>query len=151
AQSGRENAPVDFTLAATSPDGDPITYTAVTPLPAHAQLDATTGQFIWTPDYTQAGNYTLTFAATVPSGLKDETTVSIAIANVDRPPTIQVADQAVLVGDNLKFNVAGSDPDAGDVLTYSATGLPAGAMLDPNTGVFTWTPGAGQAGDYPVV
>jgi len=150
-QAGRENAPVQFSLAATSPDSDPITYSAVTPLPAGAQLNPQTGQFTWTPDYTQAGNYTLTFAATVPSGLSDTTTVSIQIAKVDRPPTIQVANQSVLVGVPLNFTVLGSDPDVGDVLTYSATGLPAGASLNPNSGAFTWTPGAGQAGDYPVV
>ena len=73
-------------------------------------------------------------------------TVTIQIANVDRPPTIQVVDQSVLVGNTLNFTVVGNDPDAGDVLTYSATGLPAGASLDPNSGAFTWTPSAGQAG-----
>ncbi len=150
-QTGRENAPVQFTLAATSPDDDPMTYSAVTALPPGAQLDPQTGYFTWTPDYTQAGDYTLTFAATVPSGLSDTTTVSIQIARVDLPPTIQVADQAVLVGDPLSFTVVGSDPHVGDVLTYSATGLPAGASLDPNSGAFTWTPSAGQAGDYPIV
>ena len=148
----RERASVQFSLAATSINNDPITFSATTPLPAGAQLNPQTGQFKrWTPSYTQAGNYTVTFAATVPSGLSDSFTVSIQIANVDRPPTIQVVDQSVLVGDPLNFTVAGSDPDVGDVLTFSATGLPAGASLNPSTGGFTWTPGAGQAGTYPVV
>ena len=148
---GREGATVSFTLLATDPDGQPDTYAAVTSLPPYAQIDPTTGVFTWTPDYTQAGNYSLTFSATDPGGLSDTTTVSIQIANVDRPPTIQVSNQSVLVGATLQFAVVGSDPDVGDVLTYSATGLPAGATLDPSTGAFTWTPGAGQAGIYPVV
>ena len=84
-QTGRENAPVQFSLAATSPDNDPVTYSAVTPLPNNAQLNPQTGQFSWTPDYTQAGTYTVTFAATVPSGLSDTITVSLRAANVDRP------------------------------------------------------------------
>ncbi len=143
---------MQFTLTATDPDGNPDTFAAVTPLPANAQLDATSGDFTWTPDYTQAGSYSLTFSATDPGGLSDTTTVSIQIAAVDRPPTLAVVpDESVLVGATLEFTLAGSDPDVGNVLTYSATGLPAGATLDPNTGVFTWTPGAGQAGDYPIV
>ena len=150
-QAALEGGLVQFTLAATDPDGDLVAYAPVTALPAHAQLDAQTGQFIWTPDYTQAGNYTLTFSATDPGGLSATITVPIVIANVDRPPTIQVADHSVLVGQQLQFTVAASDPDVGDVLTFSAIGMPAGAQLDPQTGVFTWTPGAGQAGDYTVV
>ena len=149
--SGREGGLLQFTLAATDPNGNLVTYAPVMSLPANAQLDAQTGQFTWTPDYTQAGNYSLTFSATDPSGLQATETVQIAIAKVYRPPTIEVSNQSVLVGATLQFTVVGSDPDVGDVLTYSATGMPAGAQLDPNSGVFTWTPGAGQAGDYPVV
>ncbi len=150
-QSGREGAPVAFTLAATDPDNDSVTFSALTTLPAHAQLDSSSGQFTWTPDYTQAGTYMLTFAATDPSGLSNTKNVTIQIANVDRPPTIQVVDHSVLVGEQLQFTVTASDPDVGDVLTFSATGLPAGAAFSATTGVFTWTPAAGQSGDYPVV
>ena len=58
----------------------------------------------------------------------------------------------MLVGNSLNFNVVGADPDAGDVLSYSATGLPAGASLNPTTGAPSpGRLGAGQAGDYPVV
>ncbi len=142
---------MQFTLLATDFDGSAQTYAAVTPLPLHAQLDPQSGQFTFTPDYSQAGNYTVTFSATDPSGLSDSITVSLQIANVDRPPTIQVSNESVLVGAALQFTVQGSDPDTGDVLTYSATGLPAGATLDPSSGAFAWTPGSGQAGTYPVV
>ena len=45
---------------------------------------------------------------------------------------------------------AGIDPDVGDVLHYSATGLPEGATLDADSGLVTWTPGPAQAGDYVV-
>jgi hypothetical protein len=48
----------------------------------------------------------------------------------------------------LSFTLSAADED-GDVLTYSASGLPAGATLDPATGAFSWTPGYDQAGSYP--
>ena len=46
-----------------------------------------------------------------------------------------------------------SDPDSGDVLHYTATNLPAGLTIDPNTGNITGTLGAGasQGGPYSIV
>ncbi len=43
--------------------------------------------------------------------------------------------------------MAATDPD-GDTLTYSATGLPAGASFDPGTRTFSWAPSFDQAGTY---
>jgi hypothetical protein len=57
--------------------------------------------------------------------------------------------QAVDEGSALSFGVAATDPD-GDALTYSASGLPAGASFDPATQQFTWTPDHSQAGTYTV-
>ncbi len=37
------------------------------------------------------------------------------------------------------FTASATDAD-GDTLTYSLSGAPAGASIDPNTGVFSWTP-----------
>ena len=50
---------------------------------------------------------------------------------------------------NLSFDVTASDAE-GDVLTFSQTGLPVGATFDTNTGHFDWTPGAADAGTYPM-
>jgi PKD repeat protein len=49
-------------VAATDPDGDPITYSAGN-LPAGASFDPATQTFSWTPTYRQAGTYTVTFTA----------------------------------------------------------------------------------------
>lgn len=46
--------------------------------------------------------------------------------------------------------LAGSDRD-GDTVTFHATGLPAGATLNPTTGRFEWQVGYDQAGVYPVL
>lgn len=48
----------------------------------------------------------------------------------------------------LAFTIAATDPD-GEPPTYSATGLPAGATLDPATGAFSWTPAAGDMAGSP--
>ncbi len=61
-QSVDENRTLSFGVEAIDPDGDALTYTA-TDLPAGASFDPETRQFSWTPDYTQAGQYTVIFTA----------------------------------------------------------------------------------------
>jgi hypothetical protein len=45
-------------------------------------LNAATGEFHWTPDFTQAGNYSVTFSATDPSGGSDSKTATIQVVDV---------------------------------------------------------------------
>ncbi len=149
-ENGQEASAIQFTLAVTDIDNDPLTYQALTPLPAGASFDTTTGRFSWTPAYGQAGAYSLQFQVTNPAGQSDQTSVAINVAKTERPPVIAVSSHFVLIGNTLAFAVNGTDPDPTDVLTFSAAGLPPGATLDPNTGKFSWTPGPTQAGDYPV-
>ena len=47
--------------------------------------------------------------------------------------------------------MSASDLDPGDTLVFSATNLPPGAMFNPGTRTFSWTPGAAQVGNYPNV
>jgi len=61
-QAVDENRNLAFQVEATDPDGDAITYSA-SGLPAGATFDPATREFSWTPDYTQAGEYTVTFTA----------------------------------------------------------------------------------------
>jgi PKD repeat protein len=52
----------------------------------------------------------------------------------------------------LSFSASGTDDNdqVADLLTYSVVGLPPGATFNTTTGAFSWTPGAGDAGDYPL-
>ncbi|MBW2167452.1 MAG: putative Ig domain-containing protein, partial [Deltaproteobacteria bacterium] len=50
----------------------------------------------------------------------------------------------------LEFIITASDPDSGDILTYSADNLPLGAIFDSETQLFSWTPVYGDAGNYTV-
>ena len=47
--------------------------------------------------------------------------------------------------------IVGQMNAGGDNLTYSASNLPGGASLNSGSGVFSWTPDFGDAGDYDVV
>jgi hypothetical protein len=52
-------------------------------------------------------------------------------------------------GTLVALQMAATDPD-GDVVTYSATGLPAPLTIDPTTGLISGTLGVGSAGTYTV-
>jgi alpha-tubulin suppressor-like RCC1 family protein len=67
-------------------------------------------------------------------------------ADANRAPVFDyVGNQAVNEGELLQFTVHATDPD-GDPPTYSAMGLPRGAVFDPASGVFSWTPDYTQSG-----
>lgn len=69
---------LQFTVSATDPDNDLITYSA-SPLPSGATVNPTTGVFSWTPTASQLGRYSLTFTATDARGLKDTTITLISV------------------------------------------------------------------------
>ncbi len=73
-------------------------------------------------------------------------TANLTVGN-SAPLLDPIGDKTVDDYHLLQFTVTATDSD-GDTLTYSATGLPSGASLDPITGVFSWTP-IDQAGIYP--
>jgi hypothetical protein len=143
-QTVAENTLLSFRIQATDPEGDPITYSASS-LPAGAGLSGQT--FRWTPTYSQAGNYTVTFSASDGHSQTSQA-VSIKVQNVNRKPTLNSIDaQSAVVGTPLTLQLSATDPD-GDALTYAAAPMPDGARLSGDT--LTWTPSAGQVGLYDV-
>ncbi len=150
-QAGRENAALQFTLLAGDVDQDPVIYAALGALPQGAIFNRQTGVFTWTPNFNEAGTYVLKFGAVDPSGEQGTIDVTINIADTNRAPTLPLSNHQVVLGNELVFQLTGSDPDADNTLSYSAEGLPEGAILNPTTGEFRWTPGPGQAGDYLVL
>ncbi len=77
-------------------------------------------------------------------------TIGNATVLVDTAPVLSsIGSKSISETNVLNFAVDASDADGND-LTYSATGLPDGANVDPATGVFTWTPAPGQSGVYTV-
>ncbi len=62
--------------------------------------------------------------------------------NTNRAPVLGVVgDQAGDAGVLLTFTASASDPDVpADRLTFSLSGAPPGAEIDPDSGVFSWVP-----------
>ena len=71
---------------------------------------------------------------------------------INHPPTItSTPNTTAIVGVAYIYDVDATDPDVGDILTYSLSGSsPEGMTIDPTTGVINWTPTAIQIGDNDV-
>ncbi len=74
---------------------------------------------------------------------------------INKPPEItSTAITTATVGVTYTYNVIATDPNAGDVLTYSLTTEPEGMLINGTNGVITWEADditAAGVGDYDVV
>ena len=146
-------SPLTFGVVATDRSQDALTFTA-TGLPAGATLtpSATYGQAVFNFTPTGAGSYSITITVTdaTDSSKTSSQTFTLVARAVDQAPVLTpVGPQNGAEGSAFSLQLSATDPD-GDTLTYSAVGLPAGATLNPQTGLFTWTPAFGTAGTYSI-
>ncbi len=147
AQAGLEGAELTFGAPAGDADGDAVTYSVVS-APAGFAIDAASGACTWTPGCTAAGDYTATLQAADPCGAAAQITVALNIAAANCAPEIAaIAPQIVTELGTLTVTPAASDGD-GDALAWTGGNLPLGAVVDPVTGEFAWTPMLGAAGSY---
>ncbi len=134
--------PVTFTATATDIDaGQTKTYSLVTP-PTGATIDPLTGVFKWTP--ATVGVVILKLRVTdngVPV-LYDEDLISVTVVSNFAPVLNLIGNKIVQVALPMTFTAISTDPDAGQTKTFSLLTPPAGATIDPKTGVFKWTPAA---------
>jgi len=143
-QSVDENALLSFSVNATDPDGQALTY-SVSGLPTGAVFASQT--FTWTPSYDQAGTHSVTFIAD-DGQAQDSQTITIMVINVNRVPVLTaIGNKSAYADVLLTFTIDATDPD-GDAITYSAGTLPSGAAFTGQD--FNWTPSQSQVGSYAV-
>lgn len=147
----QEGKTLSFTLEATDPDGDPLTFTA-TQLPPGASFFPESRMFQWMPGFAQSGSYQATFTVSDSGSppLVDTKVVAITVEDVNRAPLLAVnAEFSVAENTPLSFRALATDPD-GDRVTCSSPNLPLGASLDQVSCIFSWTPDFIQANTYRV-
>lgn len=139
----------DYTLEATDPEGQPVTYSLVTgSLPGGLKLDAKTGEITGRLRYVNA-NTTFYFTVKASDGIASTNeSFNITVKANEAPFWITEnpsgSDPLVQFIENVphSFQFVAQDPEDG-VLTYSVKSgqLPEGFALDSATGVLTGTLG----------
>ncbi|MBP6924082.1 MAG: DNRLRE domain-containing protein [Candidatus Pacebacteria bacterium] len=82
------------------------------------------------------------------ASLRPKLVVEVLTQENEAPILNPIGNKIIDENQTLEFTVTADDPDSGDVLTLSATNTPPGSTFNPNTGVFSWTPGFNDAGNY---
>jgi len=157
-----EGSPLSLVAVATDPNGDAIgnLTAAGTALAAGATFTKNSsnsaGTLSWTPTYTQAGSYGVTFTAT--NTLTGSASTAITVTDAfpsDRAPVVSApATRATVAGTPVTFSVSASDPDGDPILSLTASGSAitgGGAFATDasnSSGTFTWTPTSAQVGGY---
>jgi hypothetical protein len=126
AKSVNEGELLEFTVTATNPDADDLTYSASN-VPAGASFDPATQTFTWIPDYGEAGNYAVTFTVTddgtPPLSDSEEVTITVneGCLEVSVPSVVGMTEAEALA----------AITDAGLVMeiTYEVTGDPKGYVV----------------------
>jgi hypothetical protein len=143
-------AELRFTATATDPDGDNLTF-SLDPeqAPAGATINPQTGVFTWTPTAAQVGTFTVRVLVTDDGQppLADSETFTITVAANRAPMLDPIAPKEVAEGSELTFTAIATDPD-GNQITFALDPdqSPAGATIDPASGIFRWTPTEEQGG-----
>ncbi len=147
---GDQNAvagqPIEFTLEATDPDGDALTFAFAAAPPGGAELDGATGHFSWTPAFDLAGRVVRFEFTASDGGLQATLALNVVVAGgrgaTNRPPSIDPLEPfEASVGSPLTFVLTASDPDGDGVVVTTYGSLPEGARFDPLALTFHWTPG----------
>lgn len=146
-QTGAVGTPFSYTIPAgtfTDPDGDTLTY-SIAGQPAWMSFNAGTRTLSGTP--TAGGMLSVSVVATDPSGTAASTGLQLTISgSANQAPVVAsyLINQTATAGVPFSYTFAAntfSDPN-GDVLTYTATGMPAWMTFTPATRTFSGTPAA---------
>jgi PKD repeat protein len=153
-QSVDEGQNLNFGVTANDADGDSVILSAVG-VPLNATFNDNfdgTGVFDFNPDYTQSGLYNVTIIAS-DGTLADTEIVAITVNDVNNAPVLAaIGPQSVDEGQNLNFNVSGTDIN-GDSLTFAALNVPVNATFNDNfngTGTLDFNPDYTQSAIYNV-
>ncbi|MBA7543042.1 hypothetical protein ES705_35368 [subsurface metagenome] len=132
-----------YTIKATDPEGDKITYSLVS-WPVGMGFNGIS-TISWTPTKGQVGLHDVTVEAS--DGELSTPQCFTILVSADEPVITnnppEITSSAITsgkVGVEYIYGVEADDPDVGDVLTFSLTEKPLGMSIVPTTGIISWIP-----------
>lgn len=162
---GRVGSPYEYKVEAEDPDGDALLFELVERTvegypdlaspPPGVTIDPDTGLIAFTPVEGHLGSNRIEVKVSDPKGGFDTQEFYIDIDNWLSPngnpvfTTVPPIPIVALVDEYFEYAVEATDPE-GNQLHYSLSGtdIPAGLMIDPDTGVLTWLPTTDDVGLY---
>jgi len=135
----------DLNSYVSDPDGDTVTLTKTS-----GPGEITNGIYIFSPNFTESGSYTVEFSVSDGRGGSIVDQFIVVVNNINRPPVTSFAPQEVgRVGEGTEVafdGTASSDPD-GDQLSYSWSVSPAFQIGASNNSGITFTTQEQPAGE----
>lgn len=150
-----EDTTLDIKLGGTDSDGNALTF-KVASQTSNGSLTGTASNLTYKPNLNFNGTDRFTFVVNDGKVDSSPATVTLTIRPVNDPPVLAVPTepQTVDEGKLLQFAVSAIDPDAGQKVAITVTGLPEGATFTNATSgggmQFRWTPTSTQSGNYTV-
>ena len=146
-----ENSALVFTNSAVDLDVPAQTLAfSLGNVPSGASINATNGIFAWTPLESQGpGTNLLTVVVTdngTPALSATQSFTIVVLESNSAPVLAPITNQTVVEGQSLTVTNSATDPDLPtNSLTFTlGTNAPAGAVINPTNGLFTWTPAESQ-------
>jgi YD repeat-containing protein len=140
-----------YQVVATDPEQDALVF-SLSRKPEGMQIHPTTGLISWQPIANQLGSQSVEVVVQDPSGAQSiqRFTIVVAAQTVNHAPAITSTPVFLAgVGSAYTYQVVGTDPDAGNTLTYQLLSGPSGMAINPTTGLLSWN--TFSAGIYQVV
>ncbi len=133
-------------MIATDPDTPPsaVVY-SFDEAPGGARIDPVTGWITWTPTEAQGPTnaiFIVRATESAPPNPSGAITFSVTVTERNQAPVLAaIPSQTILERQTLEVQAQATDADLPpQVLTFALlAGAPAGASIDPNSGLFTWS------------
>jgi RHS repeat-associated protein len=138
-----------YQAKALDAEGDKFTYDLVVK-PAGMVVDPVTGLINWRPQVDLVGSQSIILRVTDDLGAVTLQSFQIQVANANQLPIFTNSDPSSnpSLGNPYQYQFSANDPDGGSV-TFTLDAPDINAKIDPNTGLFTWTPT--NDGSFPFV